>query len=278
MMLIHGGAHSGACYLATPDGRPGWAHAFARHGFRCVVPDWPGIGRSGYIPFDEMTGEVMVKGLGGLLASLGEPTIVLTHSMSGAYGWKLLEQYGEYVDMIVGVAPSAPGNIQPEPVILNETADRIDVQLFEGAMTLNLNRRKPFVADREFVERKFIGQSQRFPRDHFESYMTALIATPPILALQRANVGGSQLKVCDFRKFVGKRALILTGTADLDHPVSVDKPIADWLRQNGVDAEFVYLGDRGIVGNGHMMMLESNSDEIADLIVSWIETRKTNMV
>jgi poly(3-hydroxybutyrate) depolymerase len=27
MFLIHGGAHTGACYLMTADGRPGWAPA-----------------------------------------------------------------------------------------------------------------------------------------------------------------------------------------------------------------------------------------------------------
>ena len=28
IVMIHGGAHTGACYLATPDGRQGWAHVF----------------------------------------------------------------------------------------------------------------------------------------------------------------------------------------------------------------------------------------------------------
>jgi hypothetical protein len=41
---------------------------------------------------------------------------------------------------------------------------------------------------------------------------------------------------------------------------------------NGARADFVYLGDRGIVGNGHMMMLENNSDALAEQIVSWIES------
>src|SRR5262249_26440742 len=50
MVLICGGAHTGACYLATVDGRPGWAHAFVRAGYKVVVPDWPGVGRTGYIP------------------------------------------------------------------------------------------------------------------------------------------------------------------------------------------------------------------------------------
>jgi pimeloyl-ACP methyl ester carboxylesterase len=98
MVLISGGAHTGACYLATADGRPGWAHAFVRAGHTVVVPDWPGVGRSGHIPLDQITGEVIVEGLGQVIASLGRPAIVMTHSMSGAYGWKLVEKFGQHID------------------------------------------------------------------------------------------------------------------------------------------------------------------------------------
>src|SRR5438477_7899680 len=42
VVMIHGGAHTGACYLATPDGRQGWAHVFVAQGYQVVVPDWPG--------------------------------------------------------------------------------------------------------------------------------------------------------------------------------------------------------------------------------------------
>ena len=54
MVLIHGGAHTGSCYMATADGRPGWAPFFAAQGYQVVVPDWAGTGRSGYIPYDDL--------------------------------------------------------------------------------------------------------------------------------------------------------------------------------------------------------------------------------
>jgi hypothetical protein len=91
------------------------------------------------------------------------------------------------------------------------------------------------------------------------------------LALERANIGGCQLKVDNFSKFSGKRALVITGTDDIDHPIGADKPITEWLNQNGARADFLFLGDQGITGNGHMMMLETNSDQLAGVIVSWIE-------
>jgi hypothetical protein len=31
------------------------------------------------------------------------------------------------------------------------------------------------------------------------------------------------------------------------------------------------LGDRGVSGNGHMMMIENNSDVVAKLVLTWVE-------
>jgi hypothetical protein len=59
-----------------------------------------------------------------------------------------------------------------------------------------------------------------------------------------------QLRVVDFSKFRGKPVLVLTGTNDLGHARAVDEPIADWLNANGAKADFIYLGDLGITGNG----------------------------
>ena len=46
VVMVHGGGHTGTCYLATPDLRPGWAPRFAAAGRNVFVPDWPGHGRS----------------------------------------------------------------------------------------------------------------------------------------------------------------------------------------------------------------------------------------
>ena len=100
----------------------------------------------------------------------------------------------------------------------------------------------------------------------------ALNPIPARLLLERRNVAGSQLRVVDFSKFRGKPVLVLTGTNDLGHTRAVDESIADWLNANGAEADFIYLGDLGITGNGHMLMLERNSDALAQLIIDWIES------
>jgi hypothetical protein len=45
----------------------------------------------------------------------------------------------------------------------------------------------------------------------------------------------------------------------------------EYLKQAGVDVSFVKLADIGLHGNGHMMMMEKNSDAIAQVIVEWLD-------
>ena len=48
---------------------------------------------------------------------------------------------------------------------------------------------------------------------------------------------------------------------------------AAYLAQAGVPNDFVRLPDIGIRGNGHMMMLEKNSDDIAAVIEGWLKKK-----
>ena len=271
LVLIHGGAHTGACYLGTPDGRPGWAQVLAQHGYRVIVPDWPGTGRSGYVDHNLLDNNRVCDDLGRLIASLGRKAIVLTHSISGGFGWQILEQHGAHIEKLVAVAPGEPGNIQPVAQILARDGDIVTVRRRTGSSEFTVNLREPMAPSRELVEHKLIGTGTRFPRAFAAQYGASLVAIPPRMIYQRLNVEGSQHKVADFTNFRGKRVMVLVGTHDLDHPVDVDRPIAEWLNSVGARADFVYLGDRGIHGNGHMMMLESNSDELAGLIADWNE-------
>jgi hypothetical protein len=44
-----------------------------------------------------------------------------------------------------------------------------------------------------------------------------------------------------------------------------------YLEQAGVHVDFIKLQDIGIRGNGHLMMLEKNSDDIAKVIADWLD-------
>jgi pimeloyl-ACP methyl ester carboxylesterase len=243
VLMIHGGAHSGACYQRTADGRPGWAYVFAARGYRVVVPDWPGTGRSGYIAPDALNGPTVVNGLGVLMRSMGGSVILLTHSMSGAYGWRLAELHHDLIDAIVGVAPAPPGNIQKPAPVYAETEATIETQA--SGRRVSIDKNKPVLPTRDFVERKLIGESRFFPRERLAEYAASLRPTPPRLVLERQNVHGSQLRVDEPQKLAGKRVLVITGTDDLDHGQDVDGAIVTWLKMHGAAAEFCSLGVAG---------------------------------
>jgi pimeloyl-ACP methyl ester carboxylesterase len=273
VMMIHGGSHSGGCYLHTADGRPGWAYAFAAAGHPVVVPDWPGCGRSGALPPERITGELVCRGLGSLLATLPAPVVLLTHSMGGVYGWRLLEAHAGRVGAVVAVAPGMPGNIQPVPEVLSESDDEIEVRTPQRVV--RMNKRVATPADADFVGRKLVGDSRHFPRERLPAYAASLLATPSRLLYERQNTRGSQLRVEDTARLAGKPILVVTGTDDLDHPREVDGALAEWLAGCGAAADFRFLGDEGIAGNGHMLMLEDNSDAVAALILRWLDGRVT---
>lgn len=273
VVMIHGGGHSGSCYLLTADNRPGWAHRFVDAGYSVWLPDWPGCGRSGDIPFDELTGTRVCDALGAVLAEAAavSPTgkaTVMTHSMSGALGWSLTERNRDLIDKLVAVAPGPPGNIQPAATVTEETEDEIVVEAF--GMTRRMPRNRAYLGGREFVSHKLIGKSTRFPEDAFDAYAGHVAAVPPRLFYERQNINGSQLKVENPAVFKGLPVLVFTGQFDTDHPKDVDGAIVDWLVDAGAKAEFCWLPDRNIGGNGHMLMMEENSDELADMIIDWV--------
>lgn len=266
-LLIHGGAHTGACFLATADGDPGWAHDFVAAGHSVHILDWPGTGRSGPAPLD-LDGETLCHCLGEALQSIGEACVLVTHSMSGAYGWRLLESHGQLIHRLVAVAPAPPGNLQPQPEVLAESGAMVSVR--GAVLDISIPLDRPFHPSRQFALDKLLGKSTRFPKAALDSYVSSLQPLLPRLLYERQNVHGSQLCIQDFTHFAGKQILVITGSDDTDHPRYLDAETVNWLAQCGARAEFWFLPERGISGNGHMLMLENNAGDIAALVCEWV--------
>jgi hypothetical protein len=60
-------------------------------------------------------------------------------------------------------------------------------------------------------------------------------------------------------------------SSEASYHASYDHCTAQYLAQAGVKNSFIRLADRGIRGNGHMMMLEKNNAEIAAVMSRWME-------
>jgi pimeloyl-ACP methyl ester carboxylesterase len=269
VVLVHGGGFSGACYLLTPDGRPGWAYDFVRHGYRVVIPDWPGVGRSAGVSPDDVSGQKVADALGGLLDHLGQPAVLLVHSMSGPYGFRLLETHGHRIQALVAVAPGPPGNIQPVSDVVRE--DDTEVEIATPSVNIVVPRTGAWRPTREFAVRKLIGASTRLDAGHVDGLLAQTAPIPVKLLMGRNNLRGTpQLAVEQGEHFAGKPVLVLTGDNDADHPRETDLAAAEWLRGLGALADFYFLGDFAIHGNGHMLMSEDNSSQIAALIAGWL--------
>lgn len=252
--MIPGGAHTGACYESTPDGRAGWRDYFLRKGFRVYIADWLGTGRSGIHPhFCTLKGNDVVDLFVKLLEKIKPvcPAILITHSMSGAYGWKIAEIVPHLISKIVALAPSAPGNIMED-----------SKEKFSDVV------RKPIIINEEEAK-KMWANAYRFPHDSFENYFNSLAALSLSLANERVNYKNSQLKI-DPRKLKSVKILIITGEADPRHPQDVDRLIVDFFCRYGIKAKHYWLPDLGICGNGHLLMIEKNNLQIAELIYDWM--------
>ena len=60
---------------------------------------------------------------------------------------------------------------------------------------------------------------------------------------------------------------------EASYHAAYDHCTAAFLAQAGVPHDFIRLEDLGIQGNGHMMMIEKNSDEIAGVVERWLSAK-----
>ena len=69
---------------------------------------------------------------------------------------------------------------------------------------------------------------------------------------------------------------VLLLTTEASYHAPYDHCTVAYLRQAGVKVDAVRLVDRGIRGNGHMMMLEKNNADIANVMVQWLAKLPAN--
>ena len=59
-------------------------------------------------------------------------------------------------------------------------------------------------------------------------------------------------------------------TSEASYHAAYDHCTAKYLNQAGVRTELIRLQDKGIRGNGHMVMIEKNNLDIAHVIDEWV--------
>jgi pimeloyl-ACP methyl ester carboxylesterase len=178
----------------------------------------------------------------------------------------MTERRPDLIAAVVAIAPGPPANLLRD---LPDDPDAV-VALRDDASAgcpIHAAEDKPSWLDRASAT-AFWTMTPRFPKHALENYLRSIGPESPRILNERFNIGGRGLRIGDPEGLRTKNILIVTGDHDLRHPRAVDAATADY-----VGAEFVWLPDRGITGNGHMMMIEDNSDALAAMILSWLETK-----
>jgi len=307
IVYIHGAGQTATDWQQTPDGRPGWAYYFAKQGYVQYMVDSPARGRSPYVPdhdgnltirtapnleaiftasakkgdfprahlqtqfpgtglmgdtiFDDFA-KTQVQFLAGggpasqdelsrdafvaLLDAIKTPVIILSHSQGGAVGWLMADARPNQVKAIVTAEPGGP------PIRNVDTA-KIAYANGGGGMSWGVTA-SPITYD------------------------------PPIKAAselqttleEKSDIPGDVV-ACYVQKEPARKLVNLTKipvvylSSEGGYHREFDHCLAKWLNQAGVKTQFVRMEDVGLKGNGHEMMLEKNSDDIAKWIGGWME-------
>jgi pimeloyl-ACP methyl ester carboxylesterase len=299
LVLIHGAAQTATNWMGTPDGRKGWAEYFVEQGYIVYMIDQPMRGRSAAHPTDGPTrmftaaneegqftaienearwpqaklhtqwpGEGPNKGRKGdpifdafyatqvetvvsneetqqrnkeagaaLLDKIG-PAIVLTHSQSGSFGWLIADARPRLVKAIVAIEPAGP----PFEATIIGTGKARAWGLTDVPITYD-----PPIKD------------------------------PSELAVEReAKADAPDLFVCWMQKAPARQLVnlknipVVVMAAEASYHQVYDHCTSKYLNQAGVKTEYVRLQDKGIRGNGHMVMIEKNNLEIAHVVDEWV--------
>jgi pimeloyl-ACP methyl ester carboxylesterase len=233
---------------------------------------WPGTGEPGDPAFDnyfasnvpsmenrEMQSRMNVDALAALLDRVG-PSIVLVHSQSGQYGWPLAQARPALVKAIVAAEPSGP----PVHDLVVPGAARFGMD-FANATEVGTD------SFRDDPRLKRYGLS-----DIPMVYDPAVTPQSPVAFVRQDKAEAPDLAKCWRQKeparklvAVGDRPILYLAT-EASFYAPYNNCTVGYLKQAGVAVSFVKLADIGLRGNGHMMMMEKNSDAIAQVIIEWL--------
>ncbi|NML43889.1 alpha/beta fold hydrolase [Ramlibacter sp. G-1-2-2] len=288
LVLISGTGQTAVNWMTTPDGRPGWSDFFLARGYEVYLVDqpargrsawidgvdgevrnltaasieslftvggkwpqarlhtqWPGSGRPGDPAFDQFYAsqvsylasapetQRLAKAAGTALLDRIGPAVLVTHSQSGPFGWVIADARPGLVKGIVALEPQGP------PIE--------GKRLLWGLTDIPLTYDPPAAKASDL-----------------ELEPGSASPDPGLKSCWRQKGSPRQLS-----RLAGIPVVVL-GT-EASYHAQFDHCAVQWLQQAGVGAEYLRLEELGIHGNGHMMMLEKNSDDIAAVVSGWVE-------
>jgi pimeloyl-ACP methyl ester carboxylesterase len=248
LLMWHGGGLTGVTYETKPDGSPGWLNYFLRAGWDIYISDAMERGRSGWT--DKFKGDPVFLPLGdpwerfrlGPLGSWNDDrakrvTYPGVQFPTEAYEQFMKQGVPRWVttdDQIIAAYIELVDKVCPCVVLVHSQG---------GSFGFKVAEARP-------------------------DKVKALVLAEP-------SATGSKDKVAALKNIP---MAILYGDNARDHPrwSKIRQNVhnyADLIKGAGGSVDFIDLPDIGIKGNTHMMMMDKNSDQVAEVIQKWFAAK-----
>lgn len=274
LVFLHGSGQSGKTWETTPDGRDGFQNIFLERSYATYIIDQPRRGRAGR-------------------STLPENISARPDDQLWYYNFRI----GIYPDVYDGV---------------NFPRDKSSADQFLRQMTPNTGAfNQKIIADAMVAVFEKSGEGILITHSagggpgwetaiRSDKVKAVISLEPGTFPFPEGEVPpaeettspfparGQSVSRADFLKLIKIPIVVYFG----DNIPSGDKPVANWGQDNwrvrlnlalkwaqvakkyGGDVEIVYLPDIGITGSTHFMMSDLNNLEIADVIETWLKSKK----
>jgi pimeloyl-ACP methyl ester carboxylesterase len=260
VVMVHGCCLSSKTWETTPDGRMGWSEYFVRKDRAVYLADQVSRARSG---FDTTAfGDVRQ----GKTPPAQMPNILnASHQVAWTvfrFGPKFGEAFPDgqfpiqavdelYKQMIPDLNSTLPN---PNPTWKQMAA--LGVQL-KGAVLMGHSESGFFPEEAALID----------PRG-----IRGIISIEQPCRMLSATEIASLAKIPTLVMFGDHLGDVTGGPANWAQSLAGCQTFVEQLKKAGGDATMMHLPTMGIKGNSHMLMQDRNSDQIADLILTWLDS------
>jgi hypothetical protein len=252
LLMWHGGGLTGVTWDTKPDGKPGFMQYFFRAGHAIYVSDAVERGRASWARYPEI---------------FKTPPFFRTKKEAWEQ-FRIGPQNSYNVDPAKRVA--IPGNKFP-----HEAFDRFAMQFVPRWTS---NDAPTLAAYKAYVEK--VGDAVVMVHSQAGNFgfITALAVPDKFKGLIAIEPAGAPAPGPELAKLKNIPILIIWGDNIDSEAVWVrqqpaSKKFAEDLKARGGDVEWIDLPKIGITGNDHMIMMDTNSDQVAAVIQDWMKRK-----
>jgi pimeloyl-ACP methyl ester carboxylesterase len=255
LLMWHGGGLSGVTWETKPDGKPGWQQFFLKAGHDVYVSDAVERGRASWSRYPEIF--------------KGEPIF-----RTKKEAWELFR-----------IGP--PGSYDRDPTKRKANAGQLfptgafDQFALQGVPRWTTNDAATQAAYNELVKKICPCVIMVHSQGGNFGFQAAIANPDKVKAIIAVEPSGApKADSPDLTKLKGIPHLFVWGDYVQEHPVWRDNVVkapnayAEALTKQGTRVEILDLPKAGVKGNTHMIMMDTNSDDVARRIQAWMTKQK----